>query len=84
MNPWHCSRWDIQDFTRKAVDAGVQYMGLCCGNQAHYTRTMAETLGRLPPGSKYSPDMSQHYSKIKNEKYDLEQKLYAKMQEKSD
>ena len=25
-------------------------------------RTMAETLGRSPPASKYSPDMTQHFS----------------------
>ena len=41
---------------------GIQYLGLCCGNQAHYMRTMAETLGRSPPASKYSPDMTQHFS----------------------
>ena len=34
------------------------------GNRASYTRSMAEALGRSPPASKYSPDMSQHISQI--------------------
>ena len=44
---------------------GVQYMGLCCGNQAHYTRVMSESLGRRPPATKYSPDMTQHFTQVK-------------------
>ena len=41
---------------------GVQLIGLCCGNMPAFTRTMAETLGRSPPASAYSPDMSGHRS----------------------
>ena len=40
-------------------------MGLCCGNRAHYIRAMAEMLGRSPPASKYSADMTQHYTRLK-------------------
>lgn len=53
-----CNRSDIKDFTLKCIDLGIQYMGLCCGNAPHYTRTMAETLGRKPRASRYSPNMS--------------------------
>ena len=42
----------------------VQLIGLCCGNMPAYTRTMAETLGRSPPASVYSPDMSNHRSEL--------------------
>lgn len=44
----------VADFTRKAKDIGVQFLGLCCGNRAHYTRTMAEALGRVTPSSRYN------------------------------
>ena len=54
--------------TRELVKMGVQYMGVCCGNRAHYIRTMAETLGRKPPASKYSADMRQHLSQVSGEK----------------
>jgi hypothetical protein len=48
---------------------GVLYMGLCCGNRAFFTRSMAEALGRRPPASRYSPDMSKHFSTFKDEKH---------------
>nr|XP_054767484.1 betaine--homocysteine S-methyltransferase 1-like [Lytechinus pictus] len=53
-----CNRSDVQDFTKKCIDLGIQYIGLCCGNAPHFTRTMAETLGRKPRASRYAPDMS--------------------------
>jgi len=37
-------------------------MGICCGNQSHFIRSMAEGIGRSPPASKYSEDMSKHYA----------------------
>ena len=33
-----------------------------------YIRTMAETLGRTPKASLYSPNMSQHLSQVKTDK----------------
>ena len=58
----HCSsRDDIVKFGMECKEIGVQYIGLCCGNCAHLTRTLAETMGNTPPGSAYSPDMSEHF-----------------------
>ena len=31
-----------------------------CIRDRHYTRSLAEALGRTPPASRYSPDMSKH------------------------
>ena len=61
LDAWFCTRDDIARFAKMSSDIGIQYLGLCCGNCAHYTRTLAETLGRTTPSSKYSPDMSQHF-----------------------
>ncbi|XP_071498403.1 betaine--homocysteine S-methyltransferase 1-like [Diadema antillarum] len=55
-----CSRTDIQTFARQCAELKISYVGLCCGNSPHYTRTLAETLGRVTEASKYSPDMSLH------------------------
>ena len=44
------------------MEIGVQYMGLCCGGRAHFLRTMAETLGRTTPASKYGAVMSLHHT----------------------
>ncbi len=60
LDSFTCTRYDIADFTRKARAAGVQYFGLCCGAAPHHVRAMAETLGRTPPASRYSEDMSKH------------------------
>ena len=60
LDPFQCNRYEIADFTRAAADLGVSYLGICCGNAPHYTRSMAEALGRHPPASRYSADMSKH------------------------
>jgi betaine-homocysteine S-methyltransferase len=60
LDPLTCNREEIAEFTRKAYDVGVRYFGVCCGNAPHYTRSMAEALGRTPPASRYSADMSKH------------------------
>ena len=39
---------------------GVRYLGLCCGAGPHTVRALAEALGRTPPASRYSADMSRH------------------------
>ena len=38
----------------------MRYLGVCCGAGPHHIRSMAEALGRTPPASRYSPDMSKH------------------------
>jgi betaine-homocysteine S-methyltransferase len=62
LEPFTCSRFEIADFTRRAQDIGVRYLGVCCGAAPHHIRSMAEALGRTPPASRYSPDMSKHYA----------------------
>ncbi|XP_038059685.1 LOW QUALITY PROTEIN: betaine--homocysteine S-methyltransferase 1-like [Patiria miniata] len=56
-----CTRDDIVAFGEQCLELGIQYVGLCCGNAPHYTRTLSEALGRHPPASRYSPDMRQHF-----------------------
>jgi betaine-homocysteine S-methyltransferase len=60
LDPFTCNRYEISDFTREAYDLGVRYFGVCCGAAPHHIRSMAETLGRTPPASRYSEDMSKH------------------------
>jgi betaine-homocysteine S-methyltransferase len=57
-----CSRFEIAELTRQAKDIGVSYLGVCCGAAPHHIRSMAEALGRTPPASRYSADMSKHYA----------------------
>jgi betaine-homocysteine S-methyltransferase len=60
LDPFICTRYEIAEFTEKAKEIGVQYFGVCCGAGPHHIRAMAEALGRHPPASKYSVDMSKH------------------------
>ncbi len=60
LDPFLCNRYEIADFARSASALGVTYLGVCCGNAPHYVRSMAEALGRTPPASRYSADMSKH------------------------
>jgi betaine-homocysteine S-methyltransferase len=60
LDPLACNRYEIAEFGRAALELGVRYLGVCCGNAPHYTRSLAEALGRTPPASRYSPDMSKH------------------------
>jgi methionine synthase I (cobalamin-dependent) len=62
LDPFTCSRFEIADFTRAAQEIGVDYLGVCCGAAPHHIRAMAEALGRTPPASRYSADMSKHYA----------------------
>jgi betaine-homocysteine S-methyltransferase len=60
LDPFTCNRYEIADFTREAAEIGVRYFGVCCGAAPHHIRSMAEALGRTPPASRYSADMSKH------------------------
>ena len=60
LDPFLLTRYEMADFTVKARDMGVNYIGICCGAGAHHVRAMAEALGRKPVAGKYSPDMSLH------------------------
>ena len=60
LDPFTCNRYEIVNFTREARDLGVRYFGVCCGAGPHHIRSMAEALGRTPPASHYSEDMSKH------------------------
>lgn len=60
LDPFTCTRYEIADYARAAYDMGVRYMGVCCGAAPHHIRSMAEALGRTPPASRYTADMSKH------------------------
>jgi betaine-homocysteine S-methyltransferase len=60
LDPFTCNRYEIAAFARAARDLGVSYLGVCCGAAPHHIRAMAEALGRTPPASRFSADMTKH------------------------
>jgi betaine-homocysteine S-methyltransferase len=55
-----CNRYEMAAFAKEAQSMDVRYIGVCCGAGPHHIRSIAEALGRTPPASRYSPDMSRH------------------------
>jgi betaine-homocysteine S-methyltransferase len=60
LEPFQCTRFEMAEFARRAADAGVGYIGICCGGGPHHVRAMAEALGRDTPASRYSPAIELH------------------------
>ncbi len=77
LDPFVCNRYELEDFARKANALGVRYLGVCCGAGPHHIRAVAEGLGRTPPASRFSPDMSKHAFLGTDERIPQEYKEYA-------
>ncbi len=60
LDPFTCNRYEMGAFAKAAHDLGVTYLGVCCGAAPHHIRSVAEALGRTPPASRLSADMSRH------------------------
>ena len=60
LDPFTCTRDEMGRFASTAQAIGIDYIGVCCGAGPHHIRSVAEALGRTPPASRYSADMSKH------------------------
>jgi betaine-homocysteine S-methyltransferase len=60
LDPFVCTRSEMHEFGTVAYAMDIRYLGVCCGAGPHHIRALAEALGRHPPASKYSADMSKH------------------------
>lgn len=60
LDPFTCNRFELASFAIDALELGVRYLGVCCGAGPHHIRAVAEAVGRTPPASRYSADMSKH------------------------
>jgi betaine-homocysteine S-methyltransferase len=80
LDPFTCNRYEIAQFGRDAYALGIRYLGVCCGAGPHHIRALAEAVGKQPPASKYSADMSKHaflgsHARIKQVQKDYADKL---------
>ncbi len=60
LDPFTCNRYEIAEFGRQALALDIRYLGVCCGAGPHHIRALAEAVGKHPPASRYSADMSKH------------------------
>jgi len=77
LEPFTCNRFEIAEFGRQAQALDIRYLGVCCGAGPHHIRALAEAVGKRPPASKYSPDMSKHAFLGSHERIKQVQKDYA-------
>jgi len=68
LEPHTHTRAEIAVWAKKFHEIGVNYIGVCCGGEPYMLRSMAEILGRKPPASENSPDLTKHfvYGKIES------------------
>jgi betaine-homocysteine S-methyltransferase len=78
LDPFQSTRYEIAEFGRKAYAMDVRYLGVCCGAGPHHVRALAESLGRRPPASRFSPDMSKHYALGSDPRLKQENRAFAK------
>jgi betaine-homocysteine S-methyltransferase len=48
LDPMQVSRKAMAEFARKADEAGIDYIGSCCGSVHDHVRAMAKVLGKVP------------------------------------
>ncbi|MDQ3188596.1 MAG: homocysteine S-methyltransferase family protein [Pseudomonadota bacterium] len=77
LDPFTCNRFELAEFGREAMELDIRYLGVCCGAGPHHIRALAEAVGKRPPASKYSPDMSKHAFLGSHERLKQVQKDYA-------
>ncbi|KGX91281.1 homocysteine methyltransferase [Pontibacillus halophilus JSM 076056 = DSM 19796] len=61
LDPLYTNRYELAAWAKEAKESGVNYFGLCCGASPSMLREVAETVGRVAPNSKYSPNMEKHF-----------------------
>ena len=57
----YCNRFEMGEFAKGCKDMNVNFIGICCGAEAHHVREMAVALGRKAESYKYYPDISRHW-----------------------
>jgi betaine-homocysteine S-methyltransferase len=48
LDPMQLSRQEMAEYARKAKEAGIDYIGSCCGSVQAHVRAMAKAIGKLP------------------------------------
>jgi betaine-homocysteine S-methyltransferase len=60
LDPLQLTRAEMAEFAVRARDAGINYIGACCGVAASHMRSMAEALGRRPAASAKTAKLEIH------------------------
>ena len=56
-----CNRFEMAEFAKECKKDNINFIGICCGAEAHHVREMSVAIGKKPISMKYMPDMSKHF-----------------------
>ena len=56
-----CNLYEMAEFAKDCVENKINFIGICCGAEAHHVREMSVAIGKKPISMKYMPDMSKHF-----------------------
>ena len=48
-------------FAADCMEKNINFIGICCGAEAHHVREMSVAVGKKPISMKYMPDMRKHF-----------------------
>ena len=51
-----CNRFEMAEFAKDCVQNKINFIGICCGAEAHHVREMSVAIGKKPISMKYMPD----------------------------
>jgi betaine-homocysteine S-methyltransferase len=57
----YCNRYEMAEFAKNCLNKNINFIGICCGAEAHHVREMSIAIGKKPISYKYCPDMSKHF-----------------------
>lgn len=77
LDPLLMNRYEVRQFAREALDMGVNYLGICCGNNPMLMREVAEEAGKIVPASRFSERMENHFMYGTNERLPEHIKSYG-------
>ena len=56
-----CNRFEMAKFATDCMEKNINFIGICCGAEAHHVRQMSVAVGKKPISMKYMPDMKKHF-----------------------
>ena len=68
LDPLYANRYEVGAFAQAAYDAGVHYLGVCCGASPMLVRQVAEAVGLTTEASRFSERMENHFMYGSNER----------------
>ena len=57
----YCNRYEMAEFAKNCLNKKINFIGICCGAEAHHVREMSLALGKKPISYEFYPDMSKHF-----------------------